>query len=193
MADGQVSQGKARDFHPKHPPHIRPLGSGWRRASGLCAPSPTGVRLVYGSCSSGQGFACSFLPTPPRGGSSCCSARGSRHQGPQRTFTSKSLPGSLSLTGYPASGLVEVRQSWRFAPCLAHTKKKAGGFPPGLGAPDRNRTGNLPLTRRVLCQLSYQGRYAARAGLGPALAATGAPGRLAASDPCRPGSSRSCA
>lgn len=118
-ADGQVSQGKARDFRPIHPPHIRPLGSGWYRASGLHAPSPTGVRLVCGSCSSGQGFAYSFLSTPPRGGSSCCSARGSRHQGPQRTFTSESLPGLLSLAGYPAPRLVKTaspgasRHAWR--------------------------------------------------------------------------------
>jgi hypothetical protein len=30
---------------------------------------------------------------------SCCSARGSRHQGPRRTFTSGSLPDSVSLLG----------------------------------------------------------------------------------------------
>jgi hypothetical protein len=43
-----------------------------------------------GSCSSGRSFAYSFFQTPPRGGSPCCSARGSRHKGPRRTFTSKS-------------------------------------------------------------------------------------------------------
>lgn len=43
---------------------------------------------------------CLQLPSHPasrrRG---CCSARGSCHRDPQRTFTSKSLPGSLSLGG----------------------------------------------------------------------------------------------
>ena len=47
-------------------------------------------RLVCGSCSSGQCFAFDFLQIPPRGGHPCRSASGSRHQGPQRTFTSKS-------------------------------------------------------------------------------------------------------
>ena len=55
--------------------------------------------LICASCSSGRKFASSFLQTPPRGGRPCCSAWSSRHQGLQRTFTSKSLPGSVSLAG----------------------------------------------------------------------------------------------
>jgi hypothetical protein len=79
-------------------------------------PRPSLDCLVCGSCASDRSFASSFLPTHPRGVSffrhgstcfpvvvrSCCSARSSRHLGLQRTFTSKSLPGSLSLPGYPA-------------------------------------------------------------------------------------------
>jgi hypothetical protein len=59
----------------------------------------------YGSCSSDQSFAYGFLPT-----SHCCdavatSAKGSCHQGPQRTLTSKSFPVSLSLHGYQRQSL----------------------------------------------------------------------------------------
>jgi hypothetical protein len=39
---------------------------------------------------------------------SCCSARSSCHQGLQRTFTSKSLPGSVSLTGSQATCTMHV-------------------------------------------------------------------------------------
>ena len=49
---------------------------------------------------------------------SCRSARGSCHRGPQRTCTSTSFPDSLSLS-------VAQRQPRRFAPCLAHHKKRA--------------------------------------------------------------------
>ncbi len=31
-----------------------------------------------------------------------------------------------------------------------------------IGAPVQNRTGNLPLTRRVLCQLSYRSGWKAK-------------------------------
>ncbi len=61
--------------------------------------APSSPCLICASCSSGRKFASSFLQTPPRGGCPCCSAWSSRHQGLQRTFTSKSLPGSVSLTG----------------------------------------------------------------------------------------------
>lgn len=45
---------------------------------------------------------------------SCHSARGSCHRGPQRTFTSKSLPVSLSLHGYLAPVKTGVsRHAWR--------------------------------------------------------------------------------
>ena len=52
------------------------------RASGLMAPSPRCGCLVCGSCSSGRDFACNFLQIPGRPESPCCSANGSRHQGP---------------------------------------------------------------------------------------------------------------
>ena len=71
-------------------------------------PRPGSACLVCDSCSSGREFAYSFLQTPPRGGRPCCSARSSRHQGLQRTFTSKSLPGSVSLTGSQATCTVHV-------------------------------------------------------------------------------------
>lgn len=48
---------------------------------------------------------CLRLPSHPASRRrSCRSARGTHHQGPQRTFTSKSLPGSLSLASYRVSG-----------------------------------------------------------------------------------------
>ena len=61
--------------------------------------APGSPCLICASCSSGRKFASSFLQTPPHGGCPCCSAWSSRHQGLQRTFTSKSLPGSVSLAG----------------------------------------------------------------------------------------------
>gem|GEM_PF-6153360 len=57
-------------------------------------------RLIYGSCSSSQRFACGFLQTPPRGGSPCRPANGSRcwaHRGltpPSRC----ALPGTHKKT-----------------------------------------------------------------------------------------------
>ena len=56
----------------------------------IMAFSPGWNCLVCDFCSSGRKFACGFLQIPPRGGHPCRSASGSRHQGPQRTFTSKS-------------------------------------------------------------------------------------------------------
>ena len=50
-AGRQASQGKTRDLRPTYPPHLRPGTE----------------RLLCGSCSSGRGFAYSFLRTPPRG------------------------------------------------------------------------------------------------------------------------------
>jgi hypothetical protein len=51
------------------------------------------------SCSSGRGFASSFLQILPRGEHPCCSASGSCHRGPQGTCIPKSLPDSVSLLG----------------------------------------------------------------------------------------------
>jgi hypothetical protein len=63
----QISQGKTRDGHSIHPPHIRrasPDDMGLR----VFVPSrPPVTRLVCGSYSSGRSFACGFLPTSPRG------------------------------------------------------------------------------------------------------------------------------
>jgi hypothetical protein len=56
----------------------------------IFAFSPEWDCLICDFCSSGQEFACGFLQIPPRGRHPCRSASGSRHQGPQRTFTSKS-------------------------------------------------------------------------------------------------------
>ena len=56
----------------------------------ILAFSPGWNCLVCDFCSSGRKFACGFLQIPPHGGHPCRSASGSRHQGPQRTFTSKS-------------------------------------------------------------------------------------------------------
>ena len=60
------------------------------RALKILAFSPRWNCLICDFCSSGRKFACGFLQIPPRGGHPCRSASGSRHQGPQRTFTSKS-------------------------------------------------------------------------------------------------------
>ena len=69
------------------------------------------------SCSSDQSFAYGFLPTPHRCDAAATLAKSSCHQGLQRTFTSKSLPASLSLHGYPAPLIGASRHAWR-------TKKK---------------------------------------------------------------------
>ena len=65
-ADRQVSQGKTRDLRPTYPPHIRPDPPGDIGLRVSRAPSPRSERLLCGSCSSGQDFACSCLQTPPR-------------------------------------------------------------------------------------------------------------------------------
>ena len=65
-ADGQTSQGKTRDLRPTYPPHLRPTGPGGIGLWVFRPPRPPDGRLLCGSCSSGRGFACSFLPTTPR-------------------------------------------------------------------------------------------------------------------------------
>lgn len=59
-----------------------------------------------------------FLPTTPRDVAVAVRLGVPTTRGPQRTFTSKSLPGSLSLAG-------SKRRSRRFAPCLADQKRRA--------------------------------------------------------------------
>ena len=69
-------------FLPISPSHLLPRLPNDYRALNVFAFSPRRGCLVCASCSSGRGFACRFLQTPPRGGSPCGSANGSRHQGP---------------------------------------------------------------------------------------------------------------
>jgi hypothetical protein len=51
QAQGETSQGKARDLRSTCPPHLRPLGPECLRVSGLFAPSPTSrsppMRFVF--------------------------------------------------------------------------------------------------------------------------------------------------
>ncbi len=62
----QISQGKTRDLRPIYPPHLRPTAPGGIGLRVSWPPRPPDGRLLCGSCSSGRGFACSFLPTTPR-------------------------------------------------------------------------------------------------------------------------------
>ena len=96
------------------------LGPNDLRVWNSTLPRPPIACLICDLCSSDQSFAYNFLPTClrsiivrqayclsqpdsttcfPVATCSCCSARSSRHLDLQRTFTSKSLPSSLSLTG----------------------------------------------------------------------------------------------
>jgi len=70
------------DFPPTYPSHLHPPLPNGYWALGILAPSPTDECLLCASCTSGREFAYRFLQTPPRGGSPCGSAHGSRHQGP---------------------------------------------------------------------------------------------------------------
>src|SRR5690554_4619384 len=110
VADHQTSQGKTRDLPPIYPPHLPPHLPDSYWASSVIALSPRCGCLICDSCSSGREFAFSFLQIPPRGGHPCCSASGSRYQGPQGTFTPKSSRGTtLGNSTYRC-----------YAPCLAH-------------------------------------------------------------------------
>src|SRR5690554_26087 len=55
-------------------------------------------RLICGSCSSGQCFACGFLQIPPRGGHPCRSASGSPCRA-HRGLAPQSHPASTTCTG----------------------------------------------------------------------------------------------
>ncbi len=81
-AERQISQGKTRDLHPICPPHLLPHPPGDYRALDLAASLPGCGCLVCGFCPSGRDFAYSFLQIPDHSGHPCCSANGSRHQGP---------------------------------------------------------------------------------------------------------------
>ena len=93
-AGRQISQGKTRDFPPTYPPHIRRLGPDDIGLQVYWPSRPPRRRLVCGSCSSGQEFACVHAPAlvaltlqiPPHDGHPCGSARSSCHQGLHRDF-----------------------------------------------------------------------------------------------------------
>jgi hypothetical protein len=61
----QLSQGQARDGRSIYPPRIRPLSPDDIGLQVFMPPRPPSVRLVRGSCTSGQSFAYGFLPTTP--------------------------------------------------------------------------------------------------------------------------------
>src|SRR5690554_1996050 len=136
VADHQTSQGKTRDLPPIYPPHLPPHLPDSYWASSVIALSPRCGCLICDSCSSGREFAFSFLQIPPRGGHPCCSASGSRYQGPQGTFTPKSSRGTtLGNSTYRC-----------YAPCLAHNdtaearglggeRRVSGGDGPGVPGP----------------------------------------------------------
>ena len=101
-AGQQTSRAKARDFHSVYLPYPQPSGPNDIGLQILWPPRPPYGCLVCDLCSSG-GSALSFLSTSSRD-NALLRASGSCHQGPQRTFTSQSLPGSLSLTGAAKKG-----------------------------------------------------------------------------------------
>src|SRR6056297_2789369 len=81
--------------------------------------------LVCDFCSSGRGFACGFLQIPPRDGHPCRPASGSRHQGPQRTFTSKSpfghhnqMDGACAPRALPGARNRKTRYRSGFSRCF---------------------------------------------------------------------------
>jgi len=122
-AGDQISQGKARDFRPIYPPRLHMSGPDGIGLQVSLHPRPPGRRLIRGSCSSGQGFAFSFLPTPPRGGRSCCLARGSCHLRPPEDF-------HLQVTSRSAFARRLAAPGRRCAPCLAHKEgRRRGGIP----------------------------------------------------------------
>src|SRR5690554_705019 len=129
VADHQTSQGKTRDLPPIYPPHLPPHLPDSYWASSVIALSPRCGCLICDSCSSGREFAFSFLQIPPRGGHPCCSASGSRYQGPQGTFTPKSSRGTtLGNSTYRC-----------YAPCLAHNENRRPGGGGGLLGRSRRR------------------------------------------------------
>ena len=120
QTQGEISQGKARDFRSTYPPHIRPLGPECLRASGTFAPSPTSRSPRMRFVSLGPEL-CLQLPSRVSSRSyGCCSARGSRHSGPpgdlhpqvtsRSAFTSRfsapvtalrAMPGAQTKTALP--------------------------------------------------------------------------------------------
>ncbi len=118
VADKQISQGKARDFIPICPVHIRPVGPDGIGLRVFWPSRPPTSRLVCTSCSSGQEFAYSFLPTPPRG---------------DAVAVRLGVPAIKVPRGLPSfKGHLLVTSRFAFAPRLtapsmAHQKKRCRG------------------------------------------------------------------
>ena len=113
QAQGEISQGKARDFRSICPPHLRPLGPGGFRASGLVAPSPTSRSPLMRFVFLGPEL-CLRLPSRVSSRSyGCRSARGSQPPGPpgdsHPLVTSRSAFASRLPLRVPA----ETRHAWR--------------------------------------------------------------------------------
>ena len=114
VADKQIPQGKARDFIPIYPVHIRPVGPDGIGLRVFWPSRPPTSRLVCTSCSSGQEFAYSFLPTPPRG---------------DAVAVRLGVPAIKVPRGLPSfKGHLLVSSRFAFAPrltapCLVHHKK----------------------------------------------------------------------
>ncbi len=113
QAQGEISQGKARDFRSIYPPHLRPLGPGGFRASGLVAPSPTSRSPLMRFVFLGPEL-CLRLPSRVSSRSyGCRSARGSQPPGPpgdsHPLVTSRSAFASRLPLRVPA----ETRHAWR--------------------------------------------------------------------------------
>jgi hypothetical protein len=122
QAQGEISQGKARDLRSIYPPHLRPLGPECLRALGLFAPSPTSqtppMRFVF----LGPEL-CLQLPSRVSSRSyGCCSARGSRHSGPpgdfhpqvtsRSAFTSRLSAPVTALRAMPGAQKERRRPEW---------------------------------------------------------------------------------
>ena len=146
-AVGQISQGKARDLRPIYPPHLRTLSPGGIGLRVLWPPRPPSVRLICGSCSSGRGFAFSFLRTPPRGDALAV------RLGVATTCSPRGLP---PPSHFPARfrSPVDQRLSWRWRamPGAHHGRSRPFGRPPVQIPSARSyRTGLLPqVTTRSL-------------------------------------------
>ena len=117
-AGRQTSQGKTRDLRSIHLSHVRRHPPDDFGLQVFMPPRPGAVasmRFLFV-----RPELCVQLPSDPASRQRpCCSASGSCHQGPQRTFTSKSAG--------PPPQRIRQRQLRRYAPCLAHMKKPPRG------------------------------------------------------------------
>lgn len=102
QARQQISRGKARDFRSLYLPHLQPSNPDDIGLQIPLPPRPSDDCLSCDSCSSGQSFASSFLPTSPRGDAVAHQLGVPVIEAPRGLPPPQSLPGSLSLTGSPA-------------------------------------------------------------------------------------------